>query len=115
MSLFKIKNNNKRNYSPADKEDLVAEAIGNGVVKVENGPSALLGGELDREFLVVAGVSGLVNDDRLLVIRELVDDVLVLLANLQVVIGAHAVFGEGDSTERLYKETDRQTENVRVR
>lgn len=62
-----------------------------------------LGGGVDEllaEVLPVLVVRGLVNDDLLGVVRELVDDVLVLLAQLQVVVGRDALLRDLDSKWR---------------
>ena len=62
---------------------------------------ALGGGvdELFAEVLPVLVIRGLIHDDLLVVVRELVDDVLVLLAQLQVVEGCDAVLCDGGSVE----------------
>lgn len=59
--------------------------------------------ELLTEDLPVALVRGVLDDDLLVVVRELEDDELVLLVELQVIVGRYAVLGNGRSAagERL--------------
>ena len=58
--------------------------------------------ELLAEVLPVAVARGLVDDDLLVVVRELVDDVLVLLAELQVVVGGDALLRDRGSVIGVY-------------
>jgi len=53
--------------------------------------------ELLAEVLPVVVARGFVDDDLLVVVRELVDDVLVLLAELQVVVGGDALLRDRGS------------------
>lgn len=53
-----------------------------------------LGGSVEKrltECLPVGIIRGLLDDDLLVVVRELVDDVLVLLVELEVVKGVYAI------------------------
>lgn len=53
--------------------------------------------ELLAEVLPVAVVRGVVDDDLLVVVGQLVDDVLVLLAELQIVVGGDALLRDRGS------------------
>jgi hypothetical protein len=54
--------------------------------------------ELLAELLVLGGVlAGAVDDDLLVVVRQLVDDVFVLLVELQVIVGCYALGVDGRS------------------
>lgn len=53
--------------------------------------------ELLAEDLPVTLVRGFLDDDLLVVVRQLEDDELVLLAELQVIVGSYALLGDGRS------------------
>lgn len=62
----------------------------------------VLGGRLDEllsEVVPVLVVGSLLNDNLLEVVRELEDDVLVLLGQLQVIVGSYAFLRNGRSTQ----------------
>lgn len=68
--------------------------------------SSALGGSVDElltEVLPVTVVGGVLDNDLLVVVGELVDDVLVLLAKLQVVEGSYAVLRNGGTVFRKSK------------
>lgn len=61
---------------------------------------SVLGGGVEKgltEALPILVVGGGLNNNLLVVIRELVDDVLVLLAELQVIVGSYALLRNGGS------------------
>lgn len=65
--------------------------------------SSALGGSVDElltEVLPVAVVGGVLDNDLLVVVGELVDNVLVLLVKLQVVESSYAVLGNGGSVSK---------------
>ena len=53
--------------------------------------------ELLAEDLPVTIVRGVLDDDLLVVVRQLEDDELVLLVELQVIVGSYALLGDGRS------------------
>lgn len=62
-----------------------------------------LGGGVDEllaEVLPVLVVGGILDDNLLEVVAELVDDVLVLLGELQVIVGSDALLADGSSVKR---------------
>lgn len=63
--------------------------------------ASALSGSVDQrlaeDIVALAGISGLVDNDLLVVIGELEDDVLVLLAQLEVVEGRYALLVDGRS------------------
>jgi len=56
---------------------------------------------LAEDIVILAGIAGAVDDNLLVVIGELEDDVLVLLAQLQVVERRYAVLADGSSIKGL--------------
>lgn len=65
--------------------------------------SLALGGGVDEllaEVVPVLVVGSLLDDNLLVVVAELVDDVLVLLGELQVVVGSDALLADGGSIKR---------------
>ena len=64
--------------------------------------SALGGGvdELLTELFPVLVLGGVLDNNLLVVVGELVDDVLVLLVELQVIVGSYALLGNGGSGTR---------------
>lgn len=95
---------------PGNEGDLVSDTIARGQAVLEvvngvtgtlaNGASSALGGSVDElltEVLPVAVVGGVLDNDLLVVVGELVDNVLVLLVKLQVVESSYAVLGNGGS------------------
>lgn len=92
---------------PGEEDDLVAGTLGASEVKVIDGVTAVLGGEVTQEVVVGGrGVSRLFNLDRLEVVRDLVDNVLVALLQLQLLEGFKALRLDSDSG-RLYKDIKR--------
>lgn len=89
---------------PGEEDDLVAGTVGQSVVKVVDGVAAVTLGELKHKVVVGGGgLRSLLNLDRLVVLRELVDDVLVDLLKLQLLERDKALRVDTDSG-RLYKE-----------
>lgn len=81
-------------YSPLHKDELVADTLaGELVLKVVDGPPALLLGELGNKLLKVAAGGRLEDDDRPLVLREAVDDVGKLLPSLELLVLLNALLG----------------------
>lgn len=92
---------------PGEEDDLVAGTLGESVVKVVDGVTAVFGGEITQEVLVGGrGVRSLFNLDRLEVVGDLVDNVLVDLLQLQLLEDFKALRLDGDSG-RLYKDIER--------
>ena len=76
-----------RLYSPLHKDELVADTLARELVlKVVDGPPALLLGEVGDKLLKVARLGRLEDNDALLVVRDAVDDVGELLARLQLLV-----------------------------
>lgn len=74
-------------YSPLHKDELVADTLARELVlKVVDGPPALLLGEVGDKLLKVARLGRLEDNDALLVVRDAVDDVGELLARLQLLV-----------------------------
>lgn len=74
-------------YSPLNKDELVADTLARELVlKVVDGPPALLLGEVGDKLLKVARLGRLEDNDALLVVRDAVDDVGELLARLQLLV-----------------------------
>jgi hypothetical protein len=95
---------------PGDEGDLVSDTIARGQVVLEvvngvtgtlaNGASFALGGSVDErltEVLPLLAVGSLLDNNLLVVVRELVDDELVLLVKLKLVECGNAVLGNGGS------------------
>jgi hypothetical protein len=95
---------------PGNEGDLVSDTIARGQVVLEvvngvtgtlaNGTSSALGGSVDErltEVLPLAALGGLLDNNLLVVVRELVDDELVLLVKLQVVESSNAFLRNGGS------------------
>jgi len=66
------------------------------VVKVVNSPSTLILWEMTEESVVVA-VPALLDDDFGVFIVEVIDDVLVLVTELEILVGGDTRLGCGDT------------------
>jgi hypothetical protein len=99
-------------WGPGDKGNLVAETIARGEAVLEvvdgvtgalaNSAGAGLGGGVDElltEVVPVLVLRSLLNDNLLEVIRELVDDVLVLLVQLELIVGSDALLRDGGTKQ----------------
>lgn len=87
---------------PGEEDDLVAGTLGDSVVKVVDGVTAVVAGEVTQEVVVGGrGVRRLFNLDRLEVVRDLVDNVLVVLLQLQFLEGVKALRLDGDSGRHI--------------
>jgi len=81
---------------PSVEGDLVPPATLMLVVKVVNSPSTLILWEMTEESVVVA-VPALLDDDFGVFIVEVIDDVLVLVTELEILVGGDTRLGCGDT------------------
>ena len=95
---FAFFNTHKLQYAPGNEANLVSLALARLLVlEVEHGVAAVRFRQRCDELLVVALLHQVLDDDGRVVVGELVDDVLVLFAQLQLLERLHALVIDADS------------------